>query len=454
MLKSCVLKRSYSFLGNRSLKDVDIDVYNLSVKETKRQVECLELVASENFASRACLLAMATNFNNKYSEGYPGNRYYGGTSVVDELELLTQKRALETFHLDNKIWGVNVQALSGSSANVSVYTGLLKPGGKLMGLLLSDGGHLTHGFRTDKKAVSASSLFWKSQSYTVHPENSLIDYDKLKKDAMKFKPDLIIAGASAYPRDIDFKKMREVADSTNSILMADIAHTAGTIAARLSPSPFEYCDVVTTTTHKTLRGVRGSLIFYRLKGDFKKKIDQAVFPGLQGGPHMHQIAGIAVALKEANTPEFVEYQKQVLKNMKAMADELRKNNVQLVTGGTDNHLALLDLRKNGFDGRHLEYVLDLMNITANKNSIPGSGAKPLGLRVGSPALTTRGFNEEDFRRVARLVVDGMNISKRLKKGVNKINDFKIRAENDEQIKNKKKEVTEFASRFPLPNYNY
>jgi glycine hydroxymethyltransferase len=396
------------FPWNRTFEEFDPEVYSLNQEEIKRQFHGLELVASDNFVSHAALTAIATHFNNKYAEGYPGARYYGGTEVVDKLERLCQKRALAAFNLDPNTWAVNVQALSGSVANLAVYLAVAPPNGRLMGLSLADGGHLTHGFRNGQRPVSASATFWQSLPYTINRKTSLIDYNDLAKNAKLFNPHVIVAGASAYPRNIDYAAMRKIADSCGAFLLADMAHTAGLVAAGIGPSPFDHCDFVTTTTHKTLRSVRGALIFAR-KGerkigktvttyDIEKKLNSAIFPGLQGGPHLHQIAGIAVSLKEAASPEFKEYQRNLVANMQSLANYLIKAGIRLVTGGSDNHLALLDLRKEPIDGARLEWVLDRANITVNKNTIPGdrSARAPQGVRVGTPALTTRGLRAAEF----------------------------------------------------------
>ena len=439
------------YLLNRSLKEFDPEIFLLNQLEIKRQKESLELIASENFASNATLTALSSHFNNKYSEGYPGHRYYGGNENVDKLELLTQKRALEAFNLDPNEWGVNVQALSGSSANLAVYTALVPPGGRLMGLLLSDGGHLTHGHRSKNKSISASSLFWQSMPYTVNPETSLIDYDMLYKNSSLYRPHIIIAGTSSYPRNINYELMKKISDNSNSILMADIAHVAGLISANLIPSPFNYCDIVTTTTHKTLRGSRGALIFYKkIKNNkntnFESKINNSIFPCLQGGPHMHQIASIAVSLKETLEPEFKIYQKQILLNMKSMINYFLNNNIKLITNGSDNHLCLIDLRPFNIDGNKVELVLEKANIIVNKNTIPGDlkPNQPFGIRIGSPALTTRGFKENDFIKISKLIIKGIEISKKIQ------NNFKLNLNKNEEINKLKIEVINFAKKFPLP----
>lgn len=449
MLSSKLSQNFSVALSDRILSVCDPTIYRIHASEIKRQKEGIELIASENYPSRACLAALSTHFNNKYAEGYPGARYYGGTKYVDELENETKSRALQLFGLNPNEWGVNVQPLSGSPANMAVYTALLKPGDTLMGLKLSDGGHLTHGHKTAKKNVSASSIFWNSVPYTVNPKSCLIDYDNLDKLAVIHKPKIIIAGASAYPRFIDFKRFRQICDNNNTILMSDVAHYSGLIAANLYPSPFVYSDIVTTTTHKTLRGPRGAMIFYRKK--YEKEINSAVFPALQGGPHLHQIAAIAVALKEANSKSFVEYQKQVIKNIKVLCKVLQKNDTKIITDGTDTHMALIDLRGKGADGARVEYVLDMMGISVNKNTIPGGS---LGLRVGSPAMTSRGMKESDFKKIAHYIVKGIKIASNInKKSGKKLIDFKKNAKDNKEILGLKKEVKKLASAFPLPGYD-
>ena len=378
-----------------TVKNADPEVYEAMKLELDRQRGNIELIASENFVSPAVMAAVGSHLTNKYAEGLPGKRYYGGCQYVDIVENLAIERCKQLFGCDH----ANVQPHSGAQANTAVYFALLQPGDTILGMNLSHGGHLTHG-----SPVNISGKYFKIVPYGVSETDERIDYDALEKLALENKPKMIVAGASAYPRIIDFPRLREIADKVGAYLMVDIAHIAGLVAAGLHPSPVPYADIVTTTTHKTLRGPRGGVIM--CKEQYAKAIDKAVFPGMQGGPLMHVIAGKAVAFKEALSPAFKEYQKQVVKNAQAMADEFAKCGVRLVSGGTDNHLMLVDLRDKGMTGKELEKMLDEVNITVNKNTIPFETTSPFvtsGVRIGTPSITTRGFTEEDARLVARLI---------------------------------------------------
>ena len=370
----------------------DPDVASAMEKELERQRRNIELIASENIVSPAVMAAMGSILTNKYAEGYPGRRYYGGCEYVDVVEEIARKRACELFGAEH----ANVQPHSGAQANIAVYFALLKPGDTILGMNLNEGGHLTHG-----SPVNLSGKYFNIVPYGVDPETGRIDYEKLMELALQHKPKLIVAGASAYPRAIDFAKFREVADACGAYLMVDMAHIAGLVAAGLHQSPVPYADVVTTTTHKTLRGPRGGMIL--CKEGLAKAIDKAIFPGTQGGPLMHVIAGKAVCFGEALKPEFKEYQAQIVKNAAALAKGLTSRGMKLVSGGTDNHLMLLDLRETGVTGKELEHNLDAVYITANKNAIPNDPQKPTitsGVRLGTPAVTTRGFKEDDMDVVA------------------------------------------------------
>ncbi|OWM71354.1 hypothetical protein CDL15_Pgr011483 [Punica granatum] len=456
---------------NFSLEDIDPEIADIIELEKARQWKGLELIPSENFTSVSVMQAVGSVMTNKYSEGYPGARYYGGNEYIDMAETLCQKRALEAFRLDPAKWGVNVQSLSGSPANFQAYTALLKPHERIMALDLPHGGHLSHGYQTDTKKISAVSIFFETMPYRLNESTGYIDYDQLEKSATLFRPKLIVAGASAYARLYDYARIRKVCDKQKAVMLADMAHISGLVAAGVIPSPFEYADVVTTTTHKSLRGPRGAMIFFR-KGvkeinkqgkevmyDYEEKINQAVFPGLQGGPHNHTITGLAVALKQATTPEYKAYQEQVLSNCTRFAQARTKINhvpaafkkgYELVSGGTENHLVL------GIDGSRVEKVLEAVHIAANKNTVPGdvSAMVPGGIRMGTPALTSRGFLEEDFAKVADFFDGAVKLASKVKadtKGT-KLKDFVTTLQSDSNIQSEvaklRHEVEEYAKQFP------
>ncbi|KAG6438045.1 hypothetical protein SASPL_102978 [Salvia splendens] len=467
---------------NAPLEEVDPEVADIIELEKARQWKGLELIPSENFTSLSVMQAVGSVMTNKYSEGYPGARYYGGNEYVDSYPLdsewyidmaerLCQKRALETFQLDPEKWGVNVQSLSGSPANFQVYTALLKPHERIMALDLPHGGHLSHGYQTDTKKISAVSIFFETMPYRLDESTGYVDYDQLEKSAVLFRPKLIVAGASAYARLYDYARIRKVCDKQKAVLLADMAHISGLVAAGVIPSPFEYADVVTTTTHKSLRGPRGAMIFFRkgvkeinkqgqeVKYDFEDRINQAVFPGLQGGPHNHTISGLAVALKQASilamTPEYKAYQEQVLSNCSKFAEALLERGYNLVSGGTDNHLVLVNLRDKGIDGSRVEKVLEAVHIAANKNTVPGdvSAMVPGGIRMGTPALTSRGFVEVDFAKVAEFFDAAVKLALKIKADANgtKLKDFVASMKSDSHqsaLSKLRLEVEDYAKQFP------
>lgn len=407
------------------IKDVDLEVYNAIVEEEKRQEEGIELIASENFVSKAVMEAAGSVFTNKYAEGYPEKRYYGGCANADVVESLAIERL-------KKIFGAkyaNVQPHSGSQANMGVYVALLEAGDKILGMSLSAGGHLTHGYK-----INFSGKNYIGLEYGLNPETELIDYEAVREIALREKPKMIVAGASAYSRIIDFKKFREIADEIGAYLMVDMAHIAGLVAAGLHPNPIEYADVVTSTTHKTLRGPRGGIILTNNE-EIAKKIDKTIFPGIQGGPLVHIIAAKAVAFKEALGPEYKKYQEQVAKNAKILSEELVKGGLRIVSGGTDNHLMLVDLRPMGVTGKLAEAKLEEAGITCNKNAIPNDPEKPFvtsGIRLGTPAITARGFKEEETKQVAQFILTVLE----------NIND-------SEKITQVKEQVLKLTEKFPL-----
>lgn len=381
---------------------MDDIIFQYIEEEKQRQINGLEMIASENFTSKNVLKAVGSCLMNKYGEGYPNKRYYGGCHIVDKIESICQERALKLFNLNQEEWGVNVQGLSGSCANMAVYNALLEVGDNISGLELKNGGHLTHGFQTPTRKVSASSKFFNSFPYHIDI-NGYIDYDEMEHNVKTNNIKLLIIGYSAYPRDLDYQRCREIADKYNCILHCDMAHFSGLVVGNVLKNPFDYCDIVTTTTHKTLKGPRGALIFFKNK--FKIKINNSVFPGIQGGPFFHCIAGIAVALKEANTEEYRQYIRQVVKNIKVFVETLKKYNYKFITDGTDNHLCLIDLKPIGLSGQYVEDLLQSIDITVNKNTVVGdnSALRPNGLRIGSPALTSRGMKEDEFIQIAEWI---------------------------------------------------
>ncbi|KAM4535427.1 serine hydroxymethyltransferase, cytosolic-like isoform 1-T4 [Fundulus diaphanus] len=450
----------------------DSEVFSIIRNEKHKQIYGLELIAAENFTSRAVLEALGSCMTNKYSKGFPGQSYYyNGLEYNDDLETLCQRRALEAFGLDSEKWGVNVRPYSGSPANFAVYTAVVEPRGRIMALDVPDGGHLSHGFMTDEKKIAATSIFFETMPYKLNPETGYIDYDKLQENARLFHPKLIIAGTSCYSRNLEYDRLKQIANENGAYLMGDMAHISGLVAAGVVPSPFEHCDIVTTTTHKSLRGCRGGLIFYR-KGvrsvDAKGKetlynleflINQAVFPGLQGGPHNNNIAGVAVALKQAMTPEFKAYQLQVLANCKALSSALMDLGYKIVTGGSDNHLILLDLRNKGADERLAEKVLQACAVSCNKSTCLGfkSALLPSGLKLGSPALTSRGLIQEDFKKVAHFVHRGIELALEVQRSLDPTATLKefIQAlaqgeKFQQRVAEIRTEVEAFSRQFPMP----
>lgn len=465
------LSATHKEMLEKSLLDSDPEVAKIMKAEVQRQRESIVLIASENITSRAVFDALGSPMSNKYSEGYPGARYYGGNQHIDQVEILCQNRALETFHLDPEKWGVNVQALSGSPANLQVYQAIMPVHGRLMGLDLPHGGHLSHGYQIPTRKISAISTYFETMPYRVDLETGIIDYDMLEKNVVLFRPKVLVAGTSAYCRLIDYERMRKIADLVGAYLVVDMAHISGLIAAEVIPTPFLYADIVTTTTHKSLRGPRGAMIFFR-KGvrsvdaksgketlyDLEGPINFSVFPGHQGGPHNHTITALAVALKQAQSPDFKAYQQQVVSNAKTLENKFKELGQKLVADGTDSHMVLLDLRQHSLDGARVETVLEQINIACNKNAIPGdkSALTPCGIRIGTPAMTSRGFGDKDFERVAVYIDEAIKICKEvqasLPKPDNKLKDFKAKVTSGEieKINELRKEISAWTSAFPLP----
>eukprot|EP00629_Pelagomonadales_sp_RCC1024_P006061 CAMPEP_0119272014 /NCGR_PEP_ID=MMETSP1329-20130426/8358_1 /TAXON_ID=114041 /ORGANISM="Genus nov. species nov., Strain RCC1024" /LENGTH=468 /DNA_ID=CAMNT_0007272067 /DNA_START=97 /DNA_END=1503 /DNA_ORIENTATION=- len=447
--------------GLKPLDEVDPEIAELIEQEKQRQFTSIELIASENFASRAIMDCLGSCLTNKYAEGLPGKRYYGGNEIIDQIENICKARALTAYRLNPDEWGVNVQPYSGSPANFAVYTGLLQPHARIMGLDLPSGGHLTHGFYTldkktmSRKPVSATSTYFESLPYKVDQTTGFVDFDELAKMAGIFKPALIVCGGSAYPRDWDYAKFREIADANGSLLMMDMAHISGLVATQEQNDPFKYCDIVTTTTHKSLRGPRSGIIFFRKDArGFEDKINNAVFPALQGGPHEHQIAGVAVQLREVTSPAFKSYSQQVKKNMAAMAARLVEKGYSLATGGTDNHLILWDLRPAGLTGSKVEKICDVVQITLNKNAVPGdvSALSPGGVRIGAPAMTTRGLKEADFVAVADLLDECVKLALKIQSAApdKKLVTFAKALAGNAEVDALREKVKAFASQYGMP----
>jgi len=460
--------RKWAEVLNKRLTETDPVLYQIIEEEKNRQRDSLVLIASENFTSKSVFDALGSVMSNKYSEGYPGARYYGGNENIDKVETLCQQRALEAFNLDPEKWGVNVQSLSGSPANFQAYSAVLQPHDRIMSLDLPHGGHLSHGYQTDTKKISAVSVFFETFPYRLNEATGLIDYDKLEENARLYRPKLIVSGASAYSRLIDYARFRQICNINNSWFLVDMAHISGLVAAGVIPSPFDHADIVTTTTHKSLRGPRGAMIFFR-KGvrsetkeggkvmyDLESRINFSVFPGCQGGPHNHTIAALATALKQCTLPEYKAYQGQVVKNCQALANALTKRGYSLVSGGTDNHLILVDLKKSkNLDGARVERVLEIANIAANKNTIPGdkSAMTPGGIRMGTPALTSRGFTEEDFEKVAEFFDRAVGITVKVRDATGtKLKDFKASLANgasgNAELEALSQDVKKFSRSFP------
>lgn len=458
--------------GNQPLSVADPEIHRIMEKEKLRQFKGIELIASENFVCRAVMEALGSHLTNKYSEGMPGAKYYTGNQYIDQLEFLCCERALNAFDLDSNNWGVNVQPYSCTSANFAVYTGLLNPGDRIMGLDSASGGHPSHGYYTHGgKKVSAASIFFETFSYKVNPLTGYIDYDKLEEKVVDYRPKILICGGSSYPREWDYARYRKIADKCGAILMCDMAHISGLVAAKEVASPFEYCDIVTSTTHKSLRGPRGGIIFYR-RGpkprrqgfvlnhgdestyDFEEKINFALYPSLQGGPHNNHIAALAIALKQVATPEYKAYMQQVKRNAQALAIALLRRKCRLVTDGTDNHLLLWDITALGLIDRNYEKVCEACHITLNKCAIYGSISSG-GVRIGTPAMTSRGCVEEDFETMADFLFRAAQITSIIQREHGKsCKDFIKGLQNNKDIFDLRNRVEAFGSQFEMPGFTY
>ncbi|CAL1352597.1 unnamed protein product [Linum trigynum] len=465
-------RNSVKAWGNQSISEADPELFEIIGKEKERQFKGIELIASENFVCRAVMEALGSHLTNKYSEGMPGARYYGGNQYIDEIETLCCKRALDAFGLDSENWGVNVQPYSCTSANFAVYTGLLLPGDRIMGLDTPSGGNTSHGcYMPSGRKVSGASIFFESLSYKVNPQTGYVDFDKLEERALDFRPKILICGGSSYPREWDYARFRQIADKCGAVLLCDMAQISGLVASKECVNPFDYCDIVTSTTHKSLRGPRGGIIFYR-KGakprkrgmllsqgneseqyDFEEKINFAVFPSLQGGPHNNHIAALAIALKQVATPEYKAYMHQVKRNSQALANALLRRRCRLVTGGTDNHLLLWDLRPLGLTGKTYEKVCEMCHITVNKIAIFGDNGTitPGGVRIGTPAMTSRGCLEPDFETMADFLLRVAQIASMLQREHGKSPKAFLEAlQSSKDLAEVRNQVESFATQFALP----